>query len=360
MPTTQLLPLAVQSFTTTAGLPLIGGLLYAYAAGTSTPQATYIDQTGVTPNVNPVVLNVRGEASVWLTKGQAYKFVLQDAAANVLWTADNISSWATSAELTAAIATFTSYGSTVGSGVINGNFNVNQRLMSGTVILVSGAYGHDRWRAGAAGATYTFATTNNVTTLTILAGSLQQVIEGPNLENGLYCLSWAGSSTGKIGAGAFSASGVTNTITGGVDTAIEFGVGTLSKVQIELGLLPTYFRTRPVGFELVLCQRYFYRIGGNSVNEDVALGVFTSATTVNSVIRFPVQMRAIPVITPIGLASNWQVLSAATFGASSIAAATISIDSLNFGFTVAGATAGQAAYIRSLATSTYITVSAEF
>lgn len=73
------------------GNPLVGGLLNTYAAGTSTPLATYTDSTGGTPNANPVVLNARGEAQVWIPANTAYKFVLTDAAANLIWSVDNIS-----------------------------------------------------------------------------------------------------------------------------------------------------------------------------------------------------------------------------------------------------------------------------
>lgn len=138
----------------------------------------------------------------------------------------------------------------------NGGFSINQRGVSGTVTLSAGAYGHDRWKAGASGCTYTFATTANVTTLTISAGSLQQVVEGLNLETGTYCLSWTGTATGKIGAGSLSASGVTGSIAGGTNTTIEFSTGTLSKVQLEIGSATT-FEQRPYSVELDLCQRYF-------------------------------------------------------------------------------------------------------
>ena len=42
------------------GTPLVGGKVYTYAAGTTTPQATYTDAGGGTPNENPVVLDSRG------------------------------------------------------------------------------------------------------------------------------------------------------------------------------------------------------------------------------------------------------------------------------------------------------------
>ena len=64
--------------------------LYTYAAGTSTPQATYTDSTGGTPNTNPVIMNSYGQASVWLDPTLSYKFVLTDEAGNQLATQDNI------------------------------------------------------------------------------------------------------------------------------------------------------------------------------------------------------------------------------------------------------------------------------
>lgn len=94
MAVTQLLPNVYQQFFgitgTFTGLPLAGGSLYSYAAGTMTPQATYTDETGVTANTNPVVLNSAGAANVWLSS-LAYKFVLKDSNGVTQWTVDNVS-----------------------------------------------------------------------------------------------------------------------------------------------------------------------------------------------------------------------------------------------------------------------------
>jgi hypothetical protein len=73
------------------GLPLAGGLLYSYAAGTSTPLATYTDQTEATPNTNPLVLDANGEGVIWIGSS-SYKFILKDSLSNTLWTADGIQS----------------------------------------------------------------------------------------------------------------------------------------------------------------------------------------------------------------------------------------------------------------------------
>jgi hypothetical protein len=72
------------------GNPLVGGKLFTYAAGTTTPLATYTDSTGLTPNTNPIILDSRGEANVWLDATQ-YKFELKTSADALIWTVDNIS-----------------------------------------------------------------------------------------------------------------------------------------------------------------------------------------------------------------------------------------------------------------------------
>lgn len=79
-------------FFTDAGANLSGGLLYTYAAGTTTPLATYQDSAGTILNANPVVLDAAGRVAsqVWLTAGSAYKFVLKTSAGTTIWTQDNL------------------------------------------------------------------------------------------------------------------------------------------------------------------------------------------------------------------------------------------------------------------------------
>lgn len=73
------------------GDPLNAGLLYTYAAGTSTPLATYSDSALATPNANPVVLNSAGRAVIYLSAA-TYKFILKTSAGVTVWTQDNIAS----------------------------------------------------------------------------------------------------------------------------------------------------------------------------------------------------------------------------------------------------------------------------
>ena len=79
-------------FFTNSGVPLAGGLLYTYNAGTTTPAATYTSNTGVTPNSNPIVLDSAGRVieEIWLTTGSTYKFILKDSTFVQIWSKDNI------------------------------------------------------------------------------------------------------------------------------------------------------------------------------------------------------------------------------------------------------------------------------
>lgn len=83
-------PAAKLAFVDAAGQPLVNGKLYTYIAGTTTLQATYADSSGAAANTNPIILDSRGEANVWLG-GAIYKFVLKDADDALIWTVDNIS-----------------------------------------------------------------------------------------------------------------------------------------------------------------------------------------------------------------------------------------------------------------------------
>jgi hypothetical protein len=82
------------------GQPLVGGQLFTFAAGTTTPQATFIDSTQTTQNTNPVILNSMGQASVWLATNQAYKFVLTDQFGNQISTTDQVQGTLTAATFT--------------------------------------------------------------------------------------------------------------------------------------------------------------------------------------------------------------------------------------------------------------------
>lgn len=85
-----LTPTPKQQFFDANGNPLVAGRVYTYAGGTTTPIATYTDQTGGTENTNPIILDSRGMANIWLQPTIAYKFIIKDSNDVTQYTTDNI------------------------------------------------------------------------------------------------------------------------------------------------------------------------------------------------------------------------------------------------------------------------------
>lgn len=111
-------PLPVQQFVDDNNNLLVGGQLFLFQAGTTTPQAAYTDSTGGTPLPNPIILNSRGEVApsatgtscgLWLDPTLAYKIVLAPAndtnpPTNPFWTIDQVVS--PQAAILAALAAY--------------------------------------------------------------------------------------------------------------------------------------------------------------------------------------------------------------------------------------------------------------
>ena len=176
-------------------------------------------------------------------------------------------------------------GPLTGRNLLIGNFFVNQRAVSGSVVLSAGVYGHDRFKAGTGGCSYTFATSNGVPTVTISAGTLVQVVEATNIVAGDYILSHAGTAQVQIDGGGYGDSGaVTATLNGSANATVEYGTGTLSLPQMELGTIVTAYDRRKVSEELTMCQFYYeecaafgvsYGSSGSSIQR------FSASYTVN-------------------------------------------------------------------------------
>lgn len=79
-------------FFSDVGVPLSGGLIYTYAAGTTTPQSTFTTSAGNVANANPIVLDSAGRtpSEVWLTQGVSYKLVVKTASDVLIRTWDDI------------------------------------------------------------------------------------------------------------------------------------------------------------------------------------------------------------------------------------------------------------------------------
>jgi hypothetical protein len=140
------------------GIPLSGGLLYTYQAGSSTPLATYTTISGTVANANPIVLNSSGrlDNEVWLTYGYFYKFVLQTSTGTLLGTYDNIYG---------IVGTQTAVGTTIPTGIISLWYGAIGSVPAGWY-LCDGANGtpdlRDRFIVGA-GSTYSVSATGGFT-----------------------------------------------------------------------------------------------------------------------------------------------------------------------------------------------------
>ena len=79
-------------FFTNSGVPLSGGKLYTYAAGTTTPKTSYTSSSGGTAHTNPIILDSAGRVpggEIWIS-ALPYKFVLKDSTDVLIATYDNV------------------------------------------------------------------------------------------------------------------------------------------------------------------------------------------------------------------------------------------------------------------------------
>lgn len=111
------------------GTPLVGGKVYSYAAGTTTPQVTYTDSTGGTANSNPVILDSRGEANIWFS-ASPYKLILKDSTDTEIWSVDNLNG--------PDVATLAAFAASSGAELVG--FSQSASYSAGTVGLALQAF----------------------------------------------------------------------------------------------------------------------------------------------------------------------------------------------------------------------------
>jgi hypothetical protein len=191
--------------------------------------------------------------------------------------------------------------------IINGDFRINQRGYTSGSNLSSGSYGFDRWKSTFTNTTLTFTSAPQGQMITINSGgSIEQIIERANMPAGSYILSWTGTATGRVyNTGAtpptYAESPITVTLNGSANVEVEFtasgGARTLQNVQLEQSLvsinasfIATPFEYRPIGTELSLCHRYYYK----SPYIVVPYILFNQGNVMSGTYQFPVTMRVAP------------------------------------------------------------------
>jgi len=154
------------------GAPLAGGKLYTYASGTSTPKTTWADAGEVTPNANPVVLDSRGEATLY--GNGSYKFILKTSSDVTVWTVDSIAIGGTVvtadiadlAVTTAKLAANVLSADSTGRGKMQDGFVTSAKLDTSGVTLPDGS------------AATTKTTGNNTTAVATTAFVQQEITAG--------------------------------------------------------------------------------------------------------------------------------------------------------------------------------------
>ena len=121
-----------------SGVPLAGGLLYSYEAGTTTPAPTYTTIAGNIANTNPIVLDAAGRppSEIWLEGGIQFKLVLKTSTGVLLWTMDNIVGLPSAGQQDDQIATANQTAFTVGFSYTVGNNSLSV-LVNGSKQIVT-------------------------------------------------------------------------------------------------------------------------------------------------------------------------------------------------------------------------------
>jgi hypothetical protein len=261
------------------GDPLSGGKIFTYAAGTTTPKATFTDFTGNTAHANPIILDAAGRppSEVWLTYGDSYKFILKDSNDTLVGTFDNIDGIPP-----VNINLVRLYGSTSGyvelrAPAVAGTNIVTFPAATGTVALTA----NPTFTGTTAVATLTAS--ENITGSKTISGRLLAASQTVTVDQYLY-MSGTGQMKLPVGstaqrAGAFSGTGqissTTLTITNVVSGTLYIGA-TITGTGVTAGTRVTDFLTGSGGIGT-------YTV---SVSQTVAPGTSITDAPVTGMIRY--------------------------------------------------------------------------
>ena len=231
-------------FFTTTGLPLAGGKIYTYQAGSSTPLATYTDNTATVANANPIILGTDGRPAneIWLTYGYNYKFILKTADEVTIQTYDN---------LYGIIGVQPTTGATIPAGLIS--------MWSGSIgsipagwYLCDGSNGTpnltDRFVIGA-GSTYAVNGTGGASTATLITANMPahthtatSVVTDPGHTHLSNAVGLVSPNINWTGAGGSFYNNTNNTNTASATTGITVATTNASVGSgSSFSILPPYY-----------------------------------------------------------------------------------------------------------------------
>jgi hypothetical protein len=199
--------------------------------------------------------------------------------------------------------------------LLNPRFQVNQRGFAGGP-LAAGAYGFDRWKAGAGGCEISAA--NDV--VSHVSGTLIQVVEAAmwdrwplapmvlsvdSLTGGdlnVTCGSASGTITAGAGRRSFAFTRPNSAANFSIELTPAAGPVTYRWPMLELGVQAGAWRARPLAEELRLCERYLQVWGGQggAANQTIAPGFAGSATNTQCLLLFRAPLRTTPTVALAG------------------------------------------------------------
>jgi hypothetical protein len=183
-----------------------------------------------------------------------------------------------------------------------------------------------------------------------LSGLLRWFLDaGTDFTTGTLANSWEATSNVNRAVG----------ITGTFGDAIG-NYWQITGVQLEVGDTATPFEHRSYGEEMAKCQRYLYRLNGNSADQTlIGMGYFYGTTTTRHIVQYPVTMRSSPSVSANGLEMLRDTGSDTAVTISSSLDESIHSCGLNI-TDVASTTIGEGCILRlSSSTSSYISFDAE-
>ena len=267
------------------GDPLSGGKIFTYAAGTTTPKATYTDYTGGTAHANPIILDAAGRppSEVWLAYGDAYKFILKDSLDTLIGTFDHIDGIPP-----VNINLVRLYGSTSGyidlvAPAVAGANTVTFPAATGTVALTN----NPTFTGTAAFATITAS--GDITGVKAINGRLLSASQTVRIDQYLY-MGGTGQAKLPVGstaqrAGAFSGtgqiSGTTLTITNVTSGSLYIGA-TITGTGVTAGTRVTDFLTGTSGVGTYAVSVSQTVVAGTSIADEPIVGMIRYNSTTSA------------------------------------------------------------------------------
>ncbi len=213
--------------------------------------------------------------------------------------------------------------------------------------------------------TYTISAANTweLETITIPGDTTGTWLTTNGIGAYLYFATGAGSTVSGT-AGAWAGADY-RSATGAVNLISTVGATFyITGVQLEAGSVASPFERRDYGRELMMCQRYYYKVNANSAGDMLGTGYCVTTTAATYLATFPTTMRANPTaLEQSGTAGDYSTYTGNATLTTCNAVPTFAVASTSNARTActvaSGLTAGQGSFFRAVNTNAFLAWSAE-